>query len=162
MTLEQRPRQQLADLLRDGNAHIPFAEAVADFPIDRINDRAPNVPYSYWHLIEHLRITQRDILDYLADPDYTDPVWPRDYWPAPDAMTDAEGWNASIAGFETDLSQLVVLVQDPATDLTAAVPSNPDHTVLREILIVADHNAYHIGELAILRQVDELWGSGHE
>ena len=162
MNLDQLSRQQLADLLRDGNAHLPFSEAVADFPIDRINDQAPNVPYSYWHLIEHLRITQRDILDYLADPDYTDPVWPRDYWPAPDATTDADGWNASIAGFETDLSQLVVLVQDPATDLTAAVPSNPDHTVLREILIVADHNAYHIGELAILRQVDGLWGSGHK
>lgn len=162
MTLDSQLRQQLADLLRDGNAHMPFAEAVADFPIDRINDRPANVPYSYWHLIEHLRITQRDILDYLADPNYQEMEWPKDYWPAPDATTDQAGWDASIAGFEADLSQLIVLVQDPASDLTAPVPSNPDHTVLREILIIADHNAYHVGELAILRQTDNTWGKEHE
>lgn len=162
MTLDQLTRQQLADLLKDGNAHLPFSEAVADFPLDRINDRPPNVPYSYWHLVEHLRLAQRDILEYLADPDYAAPAWPKDYWPDPDATTDANGWNASIAAFETDLSLLIVLVQDPATDLIATVPSNDQHTVLREILIVADHNAYHVGELAILRQVDNAWGPSHQ
>ena len=162
MTLDQLIRQKLADLLRDGNAHMPFQEAVADFPTDKINQRPANVDYSYWQLIEHLRITQRDILNYLHDANYEEGVWPEDYWPAPDATTDQSGWDASVAAFETDLSQLVAIVQDPATDLTASVPSNSEHTVLREILIVADHNAYHIGELAILRQVDGIWGASHQ
>jgi len=162
MTLDQLTRQQLTDLLKNGNAHLPFQEAVADFPADKINQRPANVPYSYWHLIEHLRITQRDILNYLLDADYEELTWPKDYWPAPDATTDDAGWNASIAGFEADLAQLVGMVEDPAIDLTASVPSNPDHTVLREILIVADHNAYHVGELAILRQVDGTWGARRE
>lgn len=161
MTLDQLSRQQLADLLKHGNAHLPFQEAVADFPIDKINRRPPNVPYSYWHLVEHLRITQRDILNYLRDANYAEPEWPKDYWPASDATTDQAGWDASIAAFEADLAELGATVEDPATDLTASVPSNPEHTVLREILIVADHNAYHVGELAILRQVDGTWGANH-
>ena len=162
MTLDQLSRQQLADLLTHGNAHLPFQDAVADFPIDQINHRPPNVPYSYWHLIEHLRLTQRDILNYLRDADYAEPEWPKDYWPAPDAITDQAGWDASIAAFEADLAELAGMVEDPATNLTASVPSNPEHTVLREMLIVADHNAYHVGELAILRQVDGIWGARHE
>ncbi len=161
-TLDQLTHQQPAELLQNGNAHMPFSEAVADFPVDKINHRPANVPYSYWHLIEHLRITQHDILNYLLDANYQEGTWPEDYWPANDATTDQAGWDASIAGFEVDLAQLVTLVNDPATDLTANVPSSSDHTVLREMLIVADHNAYHIGELAILRQVDHAWGANHE
>ena len=97
----------------------------------------------------------------VRDAAYEEPVWPKDYWPMPDATTDQTGWNDSIAAFEVDLAELIAIVQDPATDLTATVPSSNDHTILREILIVADHNAYHIGELAILRQVDDAWGPEH-
>lgn len=162
MTLDQLTRQQLADLLRNGSAHLSFQEAVADFPVDKINHRPANVPYSYWHLVEHLRITQRDILNYLRDANYVEPAWPKDYWPAPGATTDEAGWAASVASFDADLAELVEMVEDPDTDLTATVPSNDRHTVLREILIVADHNAYHVGELAILRQEDRIWGPSHQ
>lgn len=155
MTLDQLTRQQLADLLNGGNAHRPFQEAVEDFPVDKINHRPANVPYSYWHLVEHLRLTQRDILNYLLDADYEEPFWPKDYWPAPDATTDETGWNASIAG-------LVAIAQDRAADLTSGAPSHPVHTVLREILIVAVRNACHVGELAIPRQGNQLWGASHE
>lgn len=161
MDLDQLVRQQLVTLLNGGNAHMSFQEAVADFPEEKINHRPAGVAYTFWHLVEHLRITQRDILVYLAKADYAGMEWPRDYWPALDAVTDRAGWDASIADFEADLAQLVAIVEDPATDLTATVPSNDEHTVLREMLIVADHNAYHIGELGVLRQVDSAWGPSH-
>src|SRR5262245_43735702 len=123
MDLDRVLREQLVTLLNGGNAHMSLADAVADFPVEKINHRPAHVDYTYWHLIEHLRITQRDILDYLFDAEYTDPVWPRDYWPVPDAVTDQAGWEASIAAFDADLAQLVALVADPETDLTAPVPS---------------------------------------
>jgi hypothetical protein len=162
MSLDTHLRQQLSDLLKTDNAHMSFEDAVADFPDDKINHRPANVPYSFWHLVEHLRITQKDILDYLNDANYEEMHWPKDYWPAPDATTDRSGWDDSIAAFLADRDALVAIVDNPATDLTAGVPSNPSHSILREMLIVADHNAYHIGELAILRQVDNAWGPSHQ
>lgn len=161
-TLDTQLRQQLSALLKTGNAYMPFEEAVADFPEGKINSRPQHVDYTFWHLIEHVRICQRDILDYLAKIDYVEPVWPTDYWPALDAVTDKAGWDQSVADFISDRDQLIAIVEDPKTDLTATVPSNAEHTVLREVLLVTDHNAYHIGELGILRQVDSAWGPEHE
>lgn len=154
-------RDQLIGLLRGGNAHLPFAEAVAGFPEARINSRPPNVDYTFWHLLEHLRITQADILDYLTNAGYTAPEWPREYWPPRDAQATRDDWDNSIAAFRRDLESIVAIVADERTDLLATVPSNNQHTILREALIVADHNAYHIGELAILRQVEDTWGHEH-
>jgi hypothetical protein len=160
--LDTQLRQQLSDLLKAGNAHMSFEDAVANFPENKINHRPEHVDYSFWHLVEHLRITQQDILDYLNDANYEEMEWPKDYWPAPGATTDRAGWDASIAAFLEDRGKLIAIVENPDTDLTAPVPSSADHSILREILIVADHNAYHIGELGILRQVDHAWGPGHE
>lgn len=162
MDQHQRLREQIVDLLNGGNAHLPFTEAVADFPPAQINTRPPRVDYTFWHLVEHLRINQRDILTYLTDPDYIEPAWPREYWPATDAEASPEDWTASIAAFEQDLAAIVAIVSDEQNDLLTPVPSNPEHTLLREALIVADHNAYHIGELAILRQVCDAWGPSHQ
>jgi hypothetical protein len=148
------------ELLRHGNAHMSFAEAVADFPEAKINTRPANVEYTFWHLIEHVRLTQADILDYLTNADYQEPEWPRDYWPARDAMATRQDWDASVDAFQRDLEAIVAIVADERTDLFGTVPSNDEHTVLREALIVADHNAYHVGELAILRQVEQAWGPG--
>ena len=162
MDQHHRVREQIVGLLQGGNAHLPFSEAVADFPPALINTRPPRVDYTFWHLVEHLRITQRDILTYLTDPEYTEPAWPRDYWPAADAEASADEWAASITAFEQDLAAIVAIVADEQNDLLMPVPSNPEHTLLREALIVADHNAYHIGELAILRQVCAAWGPDHQ
>lgn len=155
-------RRQLVTLLREGNAHMGFAEAVADFPDDKINLRPKNVDYSFWHLLEHLRITQLDILEYVTSADYREKEWPRDYWPTKDAEATRADWDETIASFTRDLDQLIAIVADESTDLFATVPSHNEHTVLREALIVADHNAYHIGELGILRQVESAWGPGHD
>jgi hypothetical protein len=161
MTTSDHLRTQLADLLREGNAHMSFAEAVAEFPEDKINTRPRKVEYSFWHLLEHLRLTQLDILEYVTSAGYREREWPRDYWPAPDAKATRQQWNETIAAFERDRNELIAIVQDESTDLFATVPSHDEHTILREVLIIADHNAYHIGELAILRQTENAWGPSH-
>lgn len=154
---DQRLRAELRALLAGRNAHMSFEDAVADFPLDAINDHAPNVSYSYWHLIEHLRIAQADILDFVVNPDYTALDWPQDYWPAPDVQATEAMWQESVASFLLDRASLVDLLDDPATDLTADLGHAPGYSIARELMLAADHNAYHIGELGILRQVAGLW-----
>jgi hypothetical protein len=155
-------RRQLAQLLDGVGAHMPFEEAVADFPDEAMNLRAPNVAYTPWHLIEHLRLTQADILDYITNPDYVEAHWPTDYWPAHDATATRAGFDASIAAFLADKATLRAMITDPARDLFAVIPGTPGHALIREIRIDADHNAYHVGEFAILRQVMGTWPPGHE
>jgi hypothetical protein len=155
-------RRQLAGLLDGVGAHMPFEEAVADFPDDAINRRPPNVEYTPWHLLEHLRLTQADILDYVTNPDYVEREWPAAYWPARDATATRAQFDATISGFIADKNALRALVTDPARDLFAVIPGTPGHTLLREVRIDADHNAYHVGEFAVLRQVMGTWPPGHE
>jgi len=150
-------REQVLGLLRGGHAHMSLDEAVADFPLDRINDRAPLVPYTPWHLLEHIRIAQEDILEFTRDPQWVSPPWPAGYWPARDEQADAARWNATINAIRRDLEAMQALVADTANDLTADLPHAPGYTLLREALLVADHNAYHLGEFAILRQVMGTW-----
>ncbi len=154
---DQQLREQLAELLDGFGAHMTFDDAVADFPDDAINRRAPNVDYSPWQLLEHLRLTQVDILDYVRNPDYQEREWPRDYWPAPDAVATRAQFDETIRGFRSDQAALRAILMDPATDVFAVIPGTPGHTVLREVRVDADHNAYHIGEFAILRQVMGTW-----
>ena len=155
-------RRQLAQLLDGVGAHMPFEEAVADFPEEAMNLRAPNVDYTPWHIIEHLRLTQADILDYVVNPDYVEIEWPADYWPARDATATRAVFDATVSGFLADRDTLRAMVMDPARDLFAVIPGTPGHTLLREVRIDADHNAYHVGEFAILRQVMGTWPPGHE
>jgi hypothetical protein len=136
---------------------MPFEEAVADFPDDAINRRAPNVDYGPWQLLEHLRLTQRDILEYVRDADYEEKEWPREYWPPPDATATRQQFDETIRLFLEDRAELRAILMDPATDLFAVIPGSPGHNLVREIRIDADHNAYHIGEFAILRQVMGTW-----
>jgi hypothetical protein len=153
-------REQLVALVDGRGAHMPFESAVADFPDDGINRRAPNVPYTPWHLLEHMRIAQSDILDYVRNRDYLAPDWPEEYWPARDATATPAQFAETIRLFIADRAALRDLVADPATDLLAPIPNTPGHTLLREVRLAADHNAYHIGEFAILRQVMGTWPPG--
>jgi hypothetical protein len=155
-------RKHLLDLLRGGNAHMPLDAAVADFPLERINDLPPNVPYSPWHLLEHIRITQWDILDFVVNPKYVWRKWPDEYWPAKPARASLAQWNETLAKYHADLKSLDDLVSNPATNLTEEIPHAKGYTILREILVVTDHNAYHIGEFAILRQVMGTWPAKRE
>jgi hypothetical protein len=155
-------RSQLIKLVDGRGAHMAFEDAVADFPDAAMNREAPNVPYTPWHILEHLRRTQRDILDYIRERTYVSPNWPEDYWPARDARAGRAQFDATIAQFKADRQALHDLVEDPATDLLAMIPGTPGHSILREVRLVGDHNAYHIGEFAILRQVMGTWPSGRK
>ncbi|NDJ52410.1 MAG: DinB family protein [Chloroflexi bacterium] len=151
-------RQQLVALLTKRQAHYSFEDVVDDFPIDQINTHPPHTVYSFWHLIEHLRLAQLDILDYIRDPNYSYPNFPDDYWPSGSSRTDAVGWQASIDQFLSDRQVLADIVMDPKTDLTAQLPHGQrGHNILREVMVAADHNAYHVGEFGILRGVMDLW-----
>jgi hypothetical protein len=159
---DQSLRQQLVRLLDGVDAHMPLEEAVADFPDDAINQRPPNVDYTPWHLLEHLRLTQADILDYVTNPAYVEPSWPAEYWPARDSVATRADFDATIERFLADRAALRALVLDPGRDLFAVIPGTPGHTLLREVRIDADHNAYHVGEFAVLRQVMGTWPQGRE
>ena len=155
-------RRQLAELLDGVGAHMPFDEAVADFPDEAINRRPPNIDYTPWHLLEHLRLTQADILEYVTNEGYVEPDWPADYWPRRGAMATRAMFDETIRAFRTDLASLRALVLDPGRDLFAVIPGTPGHTLLREVRIDGDHNAYHVGEFGVLRQVMGTWPAGHQ
>lgn len=154
---DQIAREQLVQVLTGRNAHFNFDDAVKNYPVDKINDRPPNVPYTPWHLVEHLRIAQWDILEFMINPDHVSPKWPDEYWPNRDAMADTATWEASLAAFRSGLKAVVAIVNDQDIDLSSEIPHAPGYTYLREVLLVADHNAYHIGEFSILRQVMGTW-----
>lgn len=154
-------RLRVLNALDGGIAFIPFEVAIGDFPEAHFNTRPPNVPYSFWHI----RRTARNIIDYARDPEYQEMSWPDDYGPGQEETTDREGWATTLRGIRDDLAALRALVADPANDLDAPVVNagdHPDHTLLREALLVAQHNAYHIGEFAVLRQVIGAWPPDHE
>jgi len=158
-------RGRVIEVLDGGIAFMPFEAAIRDFPAANYNTRPPNVPYSFWHILEHIRRTARNILDYVRDPEYRDMDWPDDHWPALDEEADAATWNETLRQIREDLAALRAIVADPSSDLHAPVlnaGSRSGHTLLREALLVAEHNAYHIGEFAILRQVTGTWSPEHQ
>ena len=155
-------RQQILELLAGRNAHMTFDDAVDSFPLERINEYPPNVPYTPWHLIEHLRISQRDILEFIRDPEHQSPAWPSGYWPDLESLADRIQWTSSLDQFKSDLAAIKKLVQEPSLDLSAELPHAPGYTYIREFLLVADHNAYHVGEFAILRQIMGTWTADRE
>ena len=156
---DQTLRTQLVNLLTVRQAHMDFEDAVAGFPTAHINTRPPHCTYTFWHLLEHMRICQRDILDYIQADVYRWPTFPDDLWPDTAATTDAAGWQRTIDAFLADRQRLVEIVRNPAMDLFAPLPNSGahGHTILREINIIAAHNAYHTGELGVLRQTLDLW-----
>lgn len=156
---DEQMRDQLVRLLEGRDAHMPFEAAVAGFPDDAINAYPPNVDYTPWHLVEHLRRTQADMLDYLtAGNDYREKQWPADFWPSRDAHATSQQFAASVAAFIADRDRFRALLLDPDRDLFATVPgAAPGHSIARGVRIIGDHNAYHVGEFAVLRQVMGTW-----
>jgi hypothetical protein len=150
-------RKHLVELLSGGHAHADFEKAIADLPAKLRGARVPNLPYSAWGLLEHLRIAQWDILEFIRNPKHVSPKWPEGYWPKDDAPSDSAAWNASIAAFGRDLKDLQTLVTNPASDLFATIPHGDGQTILREALLAADHNSYHLGEMVALRRLLGAW-----
>lgn len=151
-------RQELVNMLMLRQAHMIFEDAVKDFPVEAINMKPAPLTYSFWHLLEHIRICQVDILDYIINPDYVTPDFPAGYWRDESLDCTLADWNATIEQFYADRQALVDIVMNPETDLYAQIlHAQAGHTIVREIIIVGQHNAYHIGEFGILRQNHNLW-----
>ena len=154
-------RRHLVDLLRGGKAHVEFDQAVAGLPAELRGAKPSAVqaalPYSVWRLLEHMRIAQRDILEFSRNPKHVSPEWPDGYWPQGDAPPDDAAWDRSIKAFRADLKAMEDLVIDPSTDLFARIPHGDGQTILREALLVADHNAYHLGQIVAVRRMLGAW-----
>jgi hypothetical protein len=138
-------REHLLYVLRGGGAHIKFEEALKGFPAEFFNARAEGVPYTPWQLLEHMRIAQWDILEFSRSAAHVSPGWPEGYWPEEGVGADEDDWLRTVEGIRADLRAMEALIEDPANDLYAAIPHGTGQTLLREALLVADHNAYHLG-----------------
>ncbi len=157
-TNDQVLRQQLAALLRGGQAHATFADAVAKFPIERAGERPGKLPYSAWQILEHIRIVLRDLLDFVSNSEYVAQEWPAAYWPKQSAPPDGDSWQQSIQAIHADLKIFEELVTKPDSNLYSAVPwGKHGETLLREVLLAADHTNYHVGELIVLRRLLGAW-----
>jgi hypothetical protein len=157
MNEDKALREHLLYLLHGGGAHLHFDAAVADLPMELRGATAHGVPHSPWRLVEHLRLAQWDILEFCRNPAHVSPPFPEGYWPRGDGPPDAEAWERSVAAFRSDARAMQELVADPATDLFARIPHGDGQTILREALLVADHNAYHLGQLVVVRRLLGAW-----
>ena len=150
-------RQHLARLLGWSDAHVSFDDAVAGLPVALRGKVPDGLPYSPWQLVEHMRLTQADILEFCVSRKYREKTWPKDYWPSSAAPPTRVAWSASISGFSADRRALERLVMNPRRDLLAIVPSGTDQTTLREVVLAADHTAYHVGQLVAVRRLLGAW-----
>jgi uncharacterized damage-inducible protein DinB len=150
-------RDHLLYLLRGGGAHLDFERAVADLPEECRGRRPDGISHSPWRLLEHMRIAQWDILQFSRNADHVSPAFPDGYWPNSDAPPDDAAWDKAVDQFRADLRAMQELVSDPEVDLFAKIPHGTGQTVLREALLVADHNAYHLGQLVVVRRALGAW-----
>lgn len=150
-------RKQLVALLRSDQAHVNFDRVVKEFPAAKAGIRPEGLPHSAWELLEHMRIAQNDILRFSLSSDYQEMAWPDDYWPSSPEPPSVRNWSSSVKAFRDDLARFERLVQDPKRDLYEPFPWGTGQTLLREALLVADHNAYHLGQLVAVRRLLGSW-----
>jgi hypothetical protein len=153
----QSLRKELDRLLAGKGAHADFDAAVADFPAKLRGLRPEGSPHTAWELLEHLRIAQWDMLEFSRDPKHVSPTWPAGYWPGRPAPENAADWDKSVKAFHHDLAAMRKLVSDSESDLFTPFAHGEGQTLLREAMQVADHNAYHVGELIFLRRLLGAW-----
>lgn len=161
-----KPDQQVSilidtiiDLLDRGNAHASFEDAVADMPLDQLTSKPADLPYSIWQLVEHIRIAQWDIVEFCNNPNHESPEWPKGYWVEEGEHVSAGQWDSTLAQIRNDRERFIALLKDPETDLFSKLPQGTGQTILKEALVIADHNAYHVGEIIVLRRLLGNWKS---
>ncbi|UOQ52317.1 DinB family protein [Hymenobacter cellulosivorans] len=148
---------ELASLLEKGFAHGALEDACAGIPADKLNQRVPQVPYTIWELVEHIRIAQYDILDFSRNPAYQTLDWPAAYWPDRAQPVDEATFQRTVQQITHDREEFLRLLQDPALDLLAPFPHGTGQSLLREAMLIADHNSYHLGQLILLRRLLGIW-----
>lgn len=150
-------REQVLSLLRGGQAHASFDDVIKDLPAKLRGAKPDGAPHTAWQLLEHMRIAQWDILEFSRNAKHASPQWPEDYWPKTEKPASDAAWKKSISSFKKDLAAMQKLVEDPKTDLYTKIPHGTGQNILREALLAADHNAYHIGQLVLLRRLLGAW-----
>ncbi len=150
-------RQHLVSLLTGENAHVNFESAIKGLPKDVRGKRPRGAEHSLWQILEHLRIAQWDILEFSRRSDHVSPEWPTGYWPAKPVPPSDEAWGRSVKAFRADLQAMVELVENESTDPFATIPHGTGQTILREAILIADHNAYHLGQFVMLRRLLGSW-----
>lgn len=150
-------RKQLADFLGSGHAHVSWKKGLADVPEHIRTVKPSGSPHSLWDLLEHMRIAQWDILEFSRDARHVSPDWPAGYWPSANASPSDKDWSKSLREFERDMNAMKDLILDPKTDLYCKIPHGSGQTILREALLIADHNSYHLGEFVLLRRMLNAW-----
>ena len=153
-------REHVLYVLRGGGAHLDFDDAVDQFPAKLRGIKPPSTPHTAWQLVEHMRIAQWDILEFSRNPKHVSPDFPSGYWPVSEAPPSERAWNATLRAFPRYREAMAKLVANPKTDLFAPIPHGQGQTVLREALLVADHNAYHLGQLVTVRRLLGAWEDG--
>ena len=149
--------KHLIELLDGGHAHATFDATIKGIPAEARGVRPPGCPHSPWELLEHLRLAQNDILRFSRDPDYVSPAWPEGYWPSSPAPKNQAEWRASVKAFRDDLAAFKQLIEDRQGELDKPLPWGTGQTLLREALLIADHNAYHLGQLLLVRRLQGNW-----
>ncbi|HVW07985.1 MAG TPA: DinB family protein [Bryobacteraceae bacterium] len=148
-------KTEIAELLRTSGAHADFDKAIRGFPLEDAGKRPKGVPYSAWQLLEHMRIAQADILEYVSTPDYAAKNWPQDYWPKTPAPPSEDAWAKTIRAIRRDRKRVIALLEQ--SDPLKPIKFASNKTLLREILLIVDHDAYHLGELVLLRRLLGNW-----
>ncbi len=154
---EKSLRDQLKNILRWHDAHADWKAALAGLSPKNRGARPPGSPHSVWELFEHMRLAQRDILGFCINPKHVSPDWPSGYWPKHSAPPSAAAWNKAVKTFHSDLDAMAKLVADPKIDLFAPLPHGSGQTILREALLLADHNSYHLGQIVLVRKLLADW-----
>jgi hypothetical protein len=152
-------REKLAEVLTWGEAHVDWKSALADFPAKDRGTKPPGAPHSAWELLEHVRLAQWDILGFSRDPKHVSPDFPAGYWPKSAAPPSAAAWEKSVKDFERDSKEMAKLALDPKIDLTAQIPHGSGQTIFRQVLLLADHNSYHLGQFVLLRRLLGAWSA---
>lgn len=155
--LDNTVRETLADFLTGSFAHAGIHEAVKDMSPALITKKPAGIPYNAWQLLEHIRLTLADLVNFCTKPGYRAPKWPEEYWPAVDTPVSPDAWKTSVRGVTSEMKKIEKLIRDPATDLSAKVPWGDGQTYLREALLAIDHTSYHVGQLILLRKQLGAW-----
>ncbi len=150
-------REHILYLLGGGGAHLDFEATITELPAELRGEKPEGAQHTFWELLEHLRIAQWDILEFTRNPEHVSPKFPEGYWPNSEAPPDDDAWDQSVRSFDSDLRAMQDLVADSKTDLFAPIPHGDGQTVLREALLVADHNAYHLGQIVLMRRILGVW-----
>ena len=147
----------LTDLLKKGNAHVSLDQALKNIPFELLSETPEGLPYNIWQLAEHIRISQSDILEFSRNPNYTSPEWPKGYWPSEKAPSSEDVWEKCVHQIEEDRDSFIDLIKNAGENLYAAIAGGDGQTLLREALVLADHNSYHTAEIIVLRRLLNDW-----